>query len=90
MIGDNEAHGKGLGFIAVTSLVYFVFEKLKNTSVECIIHEENIACLKANYKVGFTVQSETPLLEGGNELILRVEKDEFYKKHDFLDRILIR
>jgi len=90
MIGDDEAHGKGLGFRAVSSLIYFAFEELKNAAVECIIHKENIACLKANYKVGFTVRGELPLPEGGNELLLKVERDGFYKKHDFLDSITIK
>jgi len=90
MIGDDEAHGKGLGFMAVTSIVYYAFEKLKKSIVECNIHEENIPCLKVHYKVGFTVQGEVSDPDGGKELILRVEKESFYKKHDFLNSITIK
>ena len=87
LIGDKETKGKGIGFIAAVLCLYLGFEELGLETITSNIHEDNIASLKTTLKSGFAVSGKRQNDDGINEVNIAVERDYFYKAHDFLDKI---
>jgi len=90
VIGDKDAHGKGIGFLAITLLLWFGFTKLDVNKIDAVVHEDNLAAIKNNTKAGFITTGKHPYEHGGNELEIVVDKGTFFSLHDFLDEITIR
>ncbi len=59
LIGDSEAHGRGIGLKATEIVVKFAFHELNLSRVVLECYENNIPAQKIYKKVGFTTTGKT-------------------------------
>ena len=90
LIGDNEAHGRGIGYLATTLILYLGFEKLGLNKITADVHADNIAARKCYTKAGFETVGRR-IDEKGHEILdIAVTKNDFYSKHSFIDELEIK
>lgn len=77
LIGDEEAHGKKVGYNATVAILKFAFELLGLEKVVLHCYVNNIPALKVYEKSGFKVESEHMDLQGNAEYIMSVHKNEY-------------
>jgi len=75
LIGDKEAHGRGIGFLATLLCLHIGFEKLMLKTITANVHEENIAAVKSYLKAGFVIYGKKLYERGGFELEIGVTKE---------------
>lgn len=60
LIGDEDAHGKSVGYHAILAVLKIAFEELKLEKIVLRVYDENIAAKRIYEKAGFkTVGSES-------------------------------
>ena len=87
LVGDSYAHGKGVGYMATVLCLYVGFEKLRLARVIANVHEDNHAAVKSYSKAGFETCKSYLDNNGHKMLEIAIEKNDFYRKHDFLAEI---
>ena len=90
LIGDNEAHGRGIGYLAITLVLYLGFEKLGLNKIIADVYADNIPARKNNTKAGFEIVGRHIDNDGYEILEIAVTKGDFYGKHGFLDELEIK
>jgi len=87
LIGDADARGKGMGFLATTLCLYLGFTKLGLETITANVHEENMPAIHAYEKSGFIIIGKQLYEHGGNEYKIVVKKVDFFNAHDFISDI---
>ena len=87
LIGDENARGKGIGYIGTVLCLYLGFTKLGLQTIRANVHEENIAALKAYQKGGFVISGKHSYINGGHEIEIAVTRKHFFESHNFLTEI---
>lgn len=77
VIGDDSAHGKGLGYSSLLLAMSIGFQKLHITDFRLDVHIENIAALSIYIKAGFEICGSHSFVKGGKELEMHVDKNRF-------------
>ena len=85
LIGDNEAHGRGIGYLATTLVLYIGFKELGFNKIIADVHADNIAAIKCYTKAGFETVDKYIDKYNYEILEISIKKDDFYRKHSFLD-----
>lgn len=79
LIGDPDAHGKGIGFNSLIAVLSIAFEQLNMESVFLHVFEENIPAVTIYKRAGFSV-TESHLLDEKMELTMVISKEQFRKE----------
>lgn len=79
LIGDEQAHGRKIGYHAVAALVKYGFEhfNLERIVLEC--HEKNASAYHIYSQTGFEVVGSHEFDGGGLEYDMELRKEQFYK-----------
>ena len=97
VIGDNSAHGKGMGYNSFLLAMCVGIQELGIKNFRLDVHTENIAALSIYVKAGFEICGSHDFLNGGKELEMKINVDRFracnpaykeviVKKTEFSDR----
>lgn len=97
VIGDNSAHGKGMGYNSFLLAMCVGIQVLGIKKFRLNVHTENIAALCIYVKAGFEICGSHNFIGGGKELEMKIDVDRFkscnpaykevvVKKVDFSDR----
>lgn len=89
MIGEQEAHGKGIGFKALLLCLHIGFQKFGLNRIYGSVHEKNMPARKVDDKAGFVVYGTHPFDESGDELEIEITKEHFYELHPEMKDVLI-
>lgn len=81
VVGDEAAHGMGIGKKAFLSAMVFAFERLKISIIKCSVHRENQSARHIYFDIGFRVIGEHDFINGGTEDELQIDKT-FFEKHN--------
>lgn len=81
LIGDNEAHGKGIGISCTIAITYLAFKRYAINSVILHCYRDNLAALKVYKKVGFEITNEYEN-DGKVEYTMMLTRDRFFQLHD--------
>ncbi len=88
-IGDDNAHGMGIGKISLVMASLIGFQKLGLTKVVSSVHQNNIAAHKNNMKVGFRIVGNHPAPMGGIEDEIEIDKERLLKINSYVPYINI-
>lgn len=58
LIGDIEAHGRNIGYNALTAVKKIVFDQLNKKNIKLHVFKDNIPAVKVYIKAGFKIVSE--------------------------------
>lgn len=87
MVGDEEAHGRGIGRKAIMLCLHIGFAQLALENIDAVVHEENAAAIKIDKQAGFTIVGKHPYSLGGNELEILAQRESFYQINSFLTKV---
>ena len=88
LIGDGEAHGRGIGFLSTLLCLYAGFENFGLQQIVAKVHQDNVAAIKSYFKAGFSRTNKQHIYSGGGyELEIEVDRASFFKAHSFIDKI---
>jgi len=90
IIGDKEARGKGMGFLATVLCLYLGFTEIGLERIMANVHEDNAVAIKAYKRAGFKICGQHVYEYGGYELEIAITKVDFSKVHDFLSKITVQ
>lgn len=76
LIGDQEAHGKSIGFNSITALMYLAFVKMGLDKVVLHVYIENKGAVHVYEKVGFTVV-DVHVIDNLDEYSMELSKEKF-------------
>lgn len=77
LIGDVQAHGKGIGYKAMQAILQIAFEKLNKDKIELFCFEENRAAFKIYSTLGFRVIKRILTSEDKYELHMLLTKEKY-------------
>lgn len=86
-IGDDEAHGKGIGRMSTVMVLAIGFKKLGLKKIVACVHRDNIAAHSVYMKVGFKIVGSKKSAVGGIEDIIEIDRDTLFKINDYADKI---
>lgn len=81
IIGDSTSRGKGIGYSSLLLAIGIGIEKFQINEFRLNVHENNIAAKKIYEKAGFQTYGRHHFSEGGFELEMLIQSDEFYLKN---------
>lgn len=90
LIGDSEAHGRGMGRKSFVMAMKIGFQKLGMQRIVVTVHPENTPSYMNILKTGFRKMGEVPSVIGGNELLLEITEEETRKHNPFYDDIIVK
>lgn len=76
LIGDIEAHGRGIGVNSLKAVLGLVFHELKKERVVLHVYSRNLAAVRIYKKVGFEIL-EKHLNNGMEELTMNINKEKY-------------
>ncbi len=80
LVGDPEAHGKGVGINASKAALKIAFEQMGMANVKLHVFKDNNIAVNVYKKAGFSVMEEIGTAEGKIEYIMIVRKADFFDK----------
>ena len=82
-IGDQEAHGKNIGYISMAMLCFFLLYEYGIEKVFAIVHEKNIPAYKSYLKAGFRIvgKEKTKSQLPGYDYKIEMTRDDFVKSN---------
>lgn len=89
MIGDERAHGKGYGRIAMVMALKAAFEIFKIKKIVAEVHQENVTARTNDLRIGFSIIGKKESSVGGFEDIIEIDKERCSKTNDYYDKILL-
>lgn len=90
LIGDKDAKGKKIGFIALILAMHVAFEKMGIENLYGDVHENNMSAKTNDLRAGFIITGQHPFYKGGIEYEMILPKNHFYETHDFTDEFSIK
>lgn len=88
-IGDQEAHGKGIGRTSLVIAMKIGFELLGLDEIYASVHQDNVAARTNDLRIGFKIVGNHPSCVGGLEDELIIHKEELYECNKNVDLIKI-
>ena len=86
-IGDKEAHGRGLGRVAMALVMWFGFEELHLEKILGTVYKDNIPAYKNDMKLGFKIVGEHMDDAKGIEYDLEIDRSSLLKMNPFLQEV---
>ena len=77
VIGDEEAHGKQVGYRALLLALSYGYKFLRINKFLLNVHEDNVAARTIYQKVGFKIVGQHLFMKGGYELEMELYKEWF-------------
>ena len=77
VIGDNSAHGKGMGYNSFLLAMCVGIQELGIKNFRLDVHVENIPALSIYVKAGFEICGSHDFISGGKELEMRLGINRF-------------
>lgn len=74
-IGDNRAHGRGIGRIALVMAMELAFKSLKLTKIVAGVNQSNVAAHSNDMKIGFKIVGAHPSVSSFGGLEDEIEID---------------
>ena len=81
VVGDESAHGMGIGKKAFLAAMALAFERLKISIIKCSVHRENYSARHIYFSIGFQAVGEHDFINGGIEDELQIDKTVFEKEN---------
>lgn len=78
LVGDEEAHGKKIGLNATKAALIIAFDKLKLQTVNLYVYYDNIVAKKIYKEAGFVIESIRRADDGKKELIMTIDRRNFF------------
>lgn len=88
-IGDQGAHGKGIGRISLVIAMKIGFELIGLDEIYASVHQENVAARTNDLRIGFKIVGNHPSCVGGLEDELVIHKEELYECNKNVEQITI-
>ena len=88
-IGDKDAHGRGIGRIALVMAMCIGFKKLNLEKVIAEVHQDNISAHKNDMKIGFKITGKRPSHVGGFEDEIEMSWDALHANNRYVDQVII-
>ena len=88
-IGDQEAHGKGIGRTSLVIAMKIGFELLGLYEIYASVHQDNIAARTNDLRIGFKIVGKHPSCVDGLEDELIIHRKELYEYNENVDLIKI-
>lgn len=89
IIGDPEAHGRGIGRRAFLMAMAITFYKLGVDKIVCSVHQDNAAAYRIYDKIGFLKTGSHSFPKGGREDELEIDRLQFYRRNEEIQKIKI-
>lgn len=77
VVGDEAAHGMGIGKKAFLAAMTLAFERLGISTIKCSVHRENHSARHIYFSIGFRSIGEHGFISGGIEDELQIDKSFF-------------
>ena len=88
-IGDEAAHGMGIGRKSLVMAMYIGFEKLSLKKIVGSVHPDNIAAYRNDMKIGFQVVGSHESLVEGYEDIIEINEARLREYNSYISEIVI-
>jgi len=88
-IGDDEAHGMGIGRTSLIIAMKIGFELIGLTEIYASVHQDNVAARTNDLRIGFKIVGNHPSCVGGFEDEIVIHLDELYSANPNVDKIKI-
>lgn len=82
-IGDKDAHGKGIGRVAMVIALAIGFDKLGLQIIKGCVHQENIAAHSNDMKIGFKIKDTQASAIGGFEDIIEIDRETLFAVNSY-------
>ena len=91
LIGDKDAHGKGIGKKSLIMLLYYAFKILKMEKVYCYVNKDNMSALINYVNIGFYIigARKSNSLIGGVDFELKIDSERFKNINHNLEKDII-
>lgn len=89
LIGDPEAHGRGIGRKCLVMTMLIGFDKLGLQKIIGVVNQENIAAHKNDMSVGFRIVGAHPSIVGGVEDEIEIDRDSLLKTNEYAKNIIV-
>ncbi len=86
-IGDDQAHGRGIGKLATAISVAFGFQKLNLKKITACVHQDNIAAYNIYMKVGFIITGRQFSEVGGEEFLIEIDREKLLNNNKYINDI---
>lgn len=86
-IGDDDAHGMGIGRLALVMALLIGFRKLGMKVIRSEVHKENIAAHKNNMQIGFCIVGNHPAPMGGIEDDIEIDENRLTEVNSYISEI---
>jgi len=91
LIGDPDAHGRGMGRKSFIIALLIGFQCLGLTKITCSVHPDNISAYRSYTKIGFQIIGEHPSPTGeGLEKELEITPKQLFTTNPFISDIIIK
>lgn len=88
-IGDREAHGRGIGRIALVMGLKIAFHELGLDTVWATVHQENTPARENDLRIGFRIVGQVPSVVGGTEDVIEITEQDAKERNPYYDHIEI-
>lgn len=88
-IGDEAAHGKGLGKLSLVMSMLIGFKKLGLSKIISAVHRDNIAAHKNDMQIGFRIVGNHIAPMGGIEDELEMSEVRLYEVNPYVMEITV-
>lgn len=78
LIGNDNAHGRKIGYNAVSAVLEIYFNELGKKQIRLDVHEDNIAAYTIYQHIGFVKEGMHLFEKGGYEYEMQLSKERFY------------
>ena len=90
LIGDPEAHGRGIGRKSFVMAMKIGFQELGMQKIVVTVNPENIPSYRNIIKTGFCITGEVSSAVSGKELLLGITEDKTREHNPFYDEIIVK
>ena len=87
LIGDSEAHGRGIGRFSLVMAMKIGFKKLKLKRIIASVHRENVPSRSIFRQVGTAVVGNHPSVVGGVEDIYSIDEQRLCEINTYVPQI---
>ena len=89
-IGDDEAHGRGIGRKSFVMASWIGFEILGLNKIVASVHQENTAAHKSDIKAGFEIVGNHIAPMGGIEDEIEIDKQRLKEVNPYINEIIVK
>lgn len=86
-VGDEQAHGKGIGKAATVLSLAFGFQTLHLEEIVACVHQNNIAAYNIYMQVGFKIIGRRASEVGGEEVLIKIDREKLVDRNRYISEI---